>query len=78
MSLPNLPLMTLEMTVRYFDKRCDIINCGDSFGTIESYAEAIENNKNKFCIFGSICEPHETMWRIRGTEGLLLDLALFS
>jgi len=62
---------------RYFDKRCDIINCGDSFGTIESYAEAIENNKNKFCIFGSICEPHETMWRIRGTEGLLLDLALF-
>ena len=24
---------------RYFDKRCDIINCGDSFGTIESYVK---------------------------------------
>ncbi|WP_369019257.1 uroporphyrinogen decarboxylase family protein [Thermatribacter velox] len=61
---------------RYFEKRCDIINCGDSFGTLPSFAEDIERNKDKFCLFGSICEPYETMWRIRGTEGLLLDLAM--
>lgn len=62
---------------RYFEKRCDIINCGDGFGVLESYAEAVENNKGKFCLFGSICEPYETMWRIRGSEGLLMDLALY-
>ncbi len=61
---------------RYFEKRCDIINCGDSFGFIESYVEAVEKNRDRFCLFGSICEPYETMWRIRGTEGLLMDLAL--
>ncbi|NSW75745.1 MAG: hypothetical protein HPY68_03025 [Candidatus Atribacteria bacterium] len=62
---------------RYFEKRCDIINCGDGFGVLESYAEAVEKNKEKFCLFGSICEPYETMWRIRGSEGLLMDLALY-
>jgi len=62
---------------RYFGKRCDIINCGDSFGVIESYVEAVEKNRDKFCLFGSICEPYETMWRIRGSEGLLMDLVLY-
>lgn len=62
---------------RYFEQRCDIINCGDSFGTLPSFAEDVEKNKSKFCLFGSICEPYETMWRIRGTEGLLLDLAMY-
>ncbi len=62
---------------RYYEKRCDIINCGDSFGEMDSYAQAIDSNCNKFSIFGSICEPYETMWRIRGTEGLLMDLALY-
>ncbi|MCD6156102.1 MAG: hypothetical protein J7J32_03565 [Candidatus Atribacteria bacterium] len=62
---------------RYFEERCDIINCGDSFGTLPSFVEDVEKNKSKFCLFGSICEPYETMWRIRGTEGLLLDLAMY-
>lgn len=62
---------------RYYEKRCDIINCGDSFGELESYAQTIDLNCNKFSIFGSVCEPYETMWRIRGTEGLLMDLALY-
>ncbi|MEN3187116.1 MAG: hypothetical protein ABDK92_10940, partial [Atribacterota bacterium] len=61
---------------RYFEKRCDIINCGDGFGVLESYAKDVERNKGKFCLFGSICEPYETMWRIRGSEGLLMDLVL--
>ncbi|MGQ9622097.1 MAG: uroporphyrinogen decarboxylase family protein [Candidatus Caldatribacteriaceae bacterium] len=61
---------------RYFEKRCDIINCGDSFGVLPSFVEDIENNKDKFCLFGSICEPYEFMWRVRGTEGLLVDLVL--
>ncbi len=61
---------------RYFEKRCDIINCGDSFGVLPSFVEDIESNKDKFCLFGSICEPYEFMWRVRGTEGLLMDLAL--
>ena len=60
---------------RYFEKRCDILNNGDSFGTLPSYYEVLEENQSKFAIFGSVCEPHETMWRIRGTEGLLMDLA---
>ena len=55
---------------RYFEKRCDIINCGDSFGQLNSYMEAVEANWNEFCLFGSICEPYETMW-VLGNEGLL-------
>uniref|UniRef100_A0A7V4WMA1 Uroporphyrinogen decarboxylase (URO-D) domain-containing protein n=1 Tax=Candidatus Caldatribacterium saccharofermentans TaxID=1454753 RepID=A0A7V4WMA1_9BACT len=61
---------------RYFEKRCDIINCGDSFGELPSFVEDVERNKDTFCLFGSICEPYEAMWRIRGTEGLLMDLVL--
>ncbi|MCX6089013.1 MAG: hypothetical protein NTX88_01290 [Candidatus Atribacteria bacterium] len=61
---------------RYLSPRCDIINCGDSFGFMESYGESIVKNSSRFSVFGSICEPYETMWRIRGPEGLLMDLVL--
>ena len=27
-----------------------------------------------FCVFGSVCEPHEMLWRIMGTENVLLKL----
>ncbi|HSV31324.1 MAG TPA: uroporphyrinogen decarboxylase family protein [Atribacteraceae bacterium] len=63
---------------RYFEPRCDILNNGDSFGLLPSYLEALDQNQSKFAVFGSVCEPHEAMWRIRGTEGLLMDLAVES
>jgi len=60
---------------RYNKERKDIIN-GDGFTPQCSFLEDVEKNKDKFCIFGSICDPCEVLWRIRGYEGALMDMAL--
>lgn len=59
---------------RYHDARQDIIS-GDGFTEMLSFAEDINSSKDKICIFGSICEGHETLWRMRGPEGVYIDLA---
>jgi len=60
---------------RYKDERRDIVS-GDGFTTQCSFLEDVEKNRDKFCIFGSICDPCEVLWRIRGYEGTLMDVAL--
>ena len=59
--------------IRYFGVRQDIIS-GDGFSEMPSFFEDINTAKDKICIFGSICEGHETLWRMRGPEGVYLDL----
>ena len=60
---------------RYKEERRDIIS-GDGFTPQGSFLEDVEKNRDKFCIFGSICDPCEVLWRIRGYEGTLMDVAL--
>lgn len=60
---------------RYNKERRDIIS-GDGFTPRCSFLEDVKRNRNKFCIFGSICDPCEVLWRIRGYEGALADVAL--
>lgn len=59
---------------RYYNKRQDIIS-GDGFTPQPSFNDAIDEAKDKICIFGSVCEGHETLWRMRGPEGVYMDLA---
>ena len=59
---------------RHYGIRQDIIS-GDGFTTFPSFSEAVEEAKNKICIFGSVCEGHESLWRMRGPEDTYMDLA---
>lgn len=59
---------------RYYNIRQDIVS-GDGFTPINSFAEAVDDAKEKICIFGSVAEGHETIWRMRGPEGVFMDLA---
>ena len=59
---------------RYYGIRQDIIS-GDGFTPFPSFAEAVKEAKDKICIFGSVCEGHEALWRMRGPEGVFMDLA---
>ncbi|MCP4640328.1 MAG: hypothetical protein GY851_07850, partial [bacterium] len=38
------------------------------------YVDRVKAFVDDFCVFGSICEPHEMIWRIMGTENVLLKL----
>ncbi|MEW8958020.1 MAG: uroporphyrinogen decarboxylase family protein [Moorella sp. (in: firmicutes)] len=62
---------------RYYDERDDIINTGDTYAVLPSFAETVERYKDDYFIFGSVCEPFEALWRCRGTEGALMDLVLY-
>ena len=63
---------------RYYQRGDDMINgVGDSFiQNIPSFVERVNMYKNDFCIFGSVCEPYETLWRIIGSVEALQKLAL--
>jgi len=62
---------------RYFEAIDDQINSvGDELNLgLPSYAERVDMYAEDFCIFGSVCEPHEMIWRIMGTENVLIKLA---
>jgi hypothetical protein len=62
---------------RYFDALDDQINCvGDAlcFGQ-PPFVEKVKSCADDFCVFGSVCEPHEMIWRIMGTENVLMKMA---
>jgi len=59
---------------RYYSIRQDIVS-GDGFTPLPSFADAVREAKDKICIFGSVCEGHEALWRMRGPEGTYMDLA---
>ena len=62
---------------RYFERIDDQINSvGDELNLdLPSWAERVNAYTDDFCIFGGVCEPHEMIWRIMGTENVLVKLA---
>lgn len=62
---------------RYFERIDDQINAvGDELNLgLPSFIERLEAYAGDFCLFGSVCEPHEMIWRIMGSENVLLKLA---
>ncbi len=61
---------------RYQSTRQDIIS-GDGFTPQPSFMETVKEAREKICIFGSICGGYEALWRMRGPEGVFMDLALY-
>ena len=62
---------------RYFAALDDQINSvGDALNLgLPPFVERVESYADDFCVFGSVCEPHEMIWRIMGTENVLLKIA---
>ena len=62
---------------RYFEAIDDQINSvGDELNLgYPSFADRVKACAGDFCVFGSVCEPHEMIWRIMGTENVLMKLA---
>jgi len=42
---------------------------------LPSFVDRVNSCADDFCVFGSVCEPHEMVWRIMGTENVLMKLA---
>jgi uroporphyrinogen decarboxylase len=63
---------------RYYTRGDDMINgVGDSFiQNLPSFVDRVNSYKNDFCVFGSVCDPHESLWRIIGSVEALYKLAL--
>ncbi len=40
-----------------------------------SWVDRVNAYADDFCVFGSVCEPHEMIWRILGTENVLIKIA---
>jgi len=62
---------------RYFAAIDDQINSvGDDLVLgLPSFVDRVNACAEDFCVFGSVCEPHEMIWRIMGTENVLMKLA---
>ncbi len=62
---------------RYFARLDDQINAvGDDLNLgYPSWVERVNAYADDFCVFGSVCEPHEMIWRIMGTENVLIKMA---
>jgi hypothetical protein len=62
---------------RYFHAIDDQINgVGDSLNlNLPSFVDRVNSLVGDFCVFGSVCEPHELIWRIMGTDNVLMKLA---
>jgi hypothetical protein len=61
---------------RYFEALDDQINSvGDAINLgVPPYVDRVNAYADDFCVFGSVCEPHEMIWRIMGTENVLMKL----
>ena len=62
---------------RYHDAIDDQINAvGDELNLgLPSFVDRAKGCVDNFCVFGSVCEPHEMIWRIMGTENVLFKMA---
>lgn len=62
---------------RYFARINDQINAvGDELNLdYPSWIDRVHAYADDFCVFGSVCEPHEMIWRILGTENVLIKIA---
>lgn len=61
---------------RFFEAVDDQINgVGDALNLgLPSWVERVNGCADDYCVFGSVCEPHEMIWRIMGTENVLLKM----
>jgi len=61
---------------RYASALDDQINAvGDALNLdLPSFVDRVNSCAGDFCVFGSVCEPHEMIWRIMGTENVLLKM----
>jgi hypothetical protein len=41
---------------------------------LPSFVECVNGSAGDFCVFGSVCEPHEQIWRIIGPENELIKM----
>ena len=62
---------------RYFEAIDDQINSvADELNlALPPYVDRVNMKTQDFCVFGSVCEPHEMIWRIMGMENVLTKLA---
>jgi hypothetical protein len=62
---------------RYSHAIDDQINSvGDELNLgLPPYVARVNAYTDDFCVFGGVCEPHEMIWRIMGTENVLIKLA---
>ena len=62
---------------RYFEVIDDQVNAvGDELNLgIAPWIDRVNSYADDSCVFGSVCEPHEMIWRIMGTENVLIKLA---
>src|SRR3990172_3729256 len=42
---------------------------------LPSFVDRVNSYADDFCVFGSVCEPHELIWRILGPENVLIKMA---
>ena len=61
---------------RYHAPLDDQINCvSDELNIgIMPFVQRVGSYARDFCVFGSVCEPHELLWRICGTENTLYKM----
>jgi len=64
---------------RYFARGDDQINgVGDGFARDTSpFVERVASIREDFPVFGSVCEAHEMIWRIAGTENVLVWMGMY-
>jgi len=62
---------------RYFEPIDDQLNgVGDALNTgIAPFVDRVNAAAKHLCVFGSVCEPNEMIWRIMGTDNVLLKIA---
>ncbi len=62
---------------RYLKAIDDQINSvGDALNVnLPPWIDRVKAYADDFCVFGSVCEPHEMLWRIIGTENALYKMA---
>ena len=62
---------------RYASQIDDQINSvGDAINlNLPSFVDRVNSYTDDFCVFGSVCEPHEMIWRMLGTENVLFKIA---
>jgi hypothetical protein len=62
---------------RYFAAIDDQINsvADELVLGLPSFVDRVNSCAEDYCVFGSVCEPHEMIWRIMGTENVLMKLA---
>lgn len=56
------------------DDQINSVEDGLVFG-VPPFVDRVNSYADDFCVFGSVCEPHEMNWRIMGTENILVKLA---